>query len=322
VSEFGAAIPKRVQGSKGDPIVGVGVDRYLGPRLATRIAVLSLPVPDSVTYSAEARTLALWIEREWARAGAAFTRRLHSLHSRWEGAVHAIGNGYAILAGPGLYVNRATGIGLDEHVEEQAFSWLEGAAARVGVPPLIETTPFADPNLGRIAETRGYRRSAARAVFAKWTSTPSSSAPPARAEFVEVLDEAGLGRWQEVAAGAFGKATPSTRAAGNAYAATSFAVAEDRLFVATDPDGEDVACCSLSVRDGLATTGGMGVTPTARGRGIQSALIDARVDVARLRGAELAASSTFSEQSRRNLVECGFVHLYDQSAWTRPMGSA
>lgn len=167
--------------------------------------------------SPDDHAIARRIERNWATSAAEFTRTLHSLHTRWDGEVTPLGGGYAILAGPGLYVNRAVGLGLDGPVDEQAFCLLEDASVRVGVHPEIEITPLSDP----------------------------------------------------------------------------------------------------SVRERVATLGGMGVIPSARGHGFQRAMIDARVQLARLQGADLVTSSAVSQVSKNNLHACRFTRLYDQETWTR-----
>ena len=267
--------------------------------------------------SPDDHAIARRIERNWATSAAEFTRTLHSLHTRWDGEVTPLGGGYAILAGPGLYVNRAVGLGLDGPVDEQAFCLLEDASVRVGVHPEIEITPLSDPSVRELAERRGYQLSNVRSVFVRSPESPALSLPESALEVVEVLDEDSLLKWQNVAAAAFSADSDLSRAASDPYATTSFRSSADRLFVALDPVRRPVACAALIVRERVATLGGMGVIPSARGHGFQRAMIDARVQLARLQGADLVTSSAVSQVSKNNLHACRFTRLYDQETWTR-----
>ena len=88
-----------------------------------------------------------------------------------------------------------------------------------------------------------------------------------------VRSAADLASWQEVSALGWGHATAEARRAADAFAVAAHAIDGDGMVIAFDAgDGRPLGCASLTVRDGLATLGGMSTLPAERGRGVQAAL--------------------------------------------------
>ena len=70
------------------------------------------------------------------------------------------------------------------------------------------------------------------------------------------------------------------------------------------------------VQSGLATLYADGTRETARGRGLQSALIRGRIAIAAERGCDLATASTLpGSQSQRNYERAGFRVAYTKIAF-------
>jgi GNAT superfamily N-acetyltransferase len=76
--------------------------------------------------------------------------------------------------------------------------------------------------------------------------------------------------------------------------------------------GDAVAGVGLmSVRNGVAYLMADGVAPAFRGRGLQRALIEARMAAAIAAGCDLAAATTIpGTLSQRNYERCGFRVMY------------
>jgi GNAT superfamily N-acetyltransferase len=90
-----------------------------------------------------------------------------------------------------------------------------------------------------------------------------------------------------------------------------------QLFLAS-VDGEPAGAGILDVRGelGLLTSGS--TRPPARGRGVQQALIDARVIAAAEAGCRWAISgSSFGNSSMRNLQRAGFSTVFVRGIWLR-----
>jgi GNAT superfamily N-acetyltransferase len=76
-------------------------------------------------------------------------------------------------------------------------------------------------------------------------------------------------------------------------------------------DGEPAGGGMLGIVDGVALLSGDGVIPRFRGRGLQKALIWARLALARERGCDVAcAGTTPGTASQRSYETCGFHAAY------------
>ncbi|MFT6398242.1 MAG: GNAT superfamily N-acetyltransferase [Bradymonadia bacterium] len=254
------------------------------------------------------------IEQNWAEQQAAFTLLIAEREPSWGSRVFELAGGYAVLAGKGLFVNRAVGVAMQEEMRAKDFGRLEQASATVGVPSAIEITPLTSPGVIRTARDRGYRPATTRTVFAQNLGWAEST--EAGRFVVRTVDGSELVCWQKLAACAFGATASVARQASDTYAAVSFELQEDQLLIASI-GGEDVACASLTIRGGIATLGGMGTVPEFRRRGAQLALIRVRLALAIDQGCSWATSSAVTDGSKRNLVRAGFEPIYEQVTWVR-----
>jgi GNAT superfamily N-acetyltransferase len=83
-------------------------------------------------------------------------------------------------------------------------------------------------------------------------------------------------------------------------------------------DGRPLGCASMTIRDRVATTGGMSTLPAERGRGVQAALIRFRLHLAAERGCAIGATTAVTGgASERNLQRHGFRPRFEITTWTR-----
>ncbi len=254
------------------------------------------------------------LERNWADQVADFTRRIAAIDPTWGSRVFELAGGHVVLAGKGLFVNRAVGVALHDEMRRRDFERLEHEAGAVGVPSALEITPLTRPGVARMARDRGYRPASKRTVFAQ--NLGWSERRVANGFVIRTIDASELPHWQEIASNAAGATADLARRASDTYAAVSIEMGEDRLLIAS-VDDQDAACASLTIRDGIATLGGMGTAPEFRRRGAQMALLRARLALAIHEGCTWATSSAMSDGSKRNLVRAGFEPLYEQVTWVR-----
>lgn len=132
-----------------------------------------------------------------------------------------------------------------------------------------------------------------------------------------VRSEADLALWQEVSALGWGHATAEARRAADAFAVAAYEIDGAGMVVAFDADdGRPLGCASLTVRDGLATLGGMSTVPAERGRGVQAALVHHRLGAAAERGCRTAASrAVVGGASARNLARHGCRPQFVIETW-------
>ncbi len=264
------------------------------------------------------------IERTWARREVEFAEHFVKVAPEWGTRVLGFADGVAVLAGRGLFVNRAFGMGFEGAVTEADFARLEVEATAMGLPAAVQFGPYADPAVRGLATKRSYGLSGIRSILAlKLEDFEVRSSDEACGFIIEtVKGTSGLDTWRKLAREAFGCTEGVAAMASDLYIETSFALATEIGFIARDTkDGRALGCAALAVtkrvdgeRDGLmATLGAMGTLPTARRLGVQAALIRHRLEVARAMGCDVATTSAnAATTSERNLVRCGFNMLYAQ----------
>jgi GNAT superfamily N-acetyltransferase len=268
------------------------------------------------------------IARTTAENAAAHARVLAEQDPSWGTDVFELAGGRAVLCGPGLYVNRAVAVGLDGPMTDADFELLEARSAAVGVPPAIDVVPTAHSTVAELAGRRGYRlrRFLTTHVLAL---DPTTLAPKAENSPFVIARADGdlLGVWRDVEAAGFGVDHGEERRVNDAFANAAAVVDGQGFVLATDrSDGRPLGCASVTVRDGLATLGGMTTLPAERGRGVQSALIAHRLHLALAAGCDLAVSSTMpASVSERNLHRAGLRPVFETVTLTReppPSGSS
>ena len=87
------------------------------------------------------------ITRTWALDAAAFAETLVEIDPSWGSEVTAVAGGLLVLCGPGMYVNRLMGAGLEAPLSEQDWNVVEARSAAVGVPAAIEITEATRPEV-------------------------------------------------------------------------------------------------------------------------------------------------------------------------------
>ncbi len=249
------------------------------------------------------------VERRWRIEEARFATALARLDPSWGSTSFAVADGVAVLCGPGLFVNRAIGIGIDGRVADEHLQDFEDRAGALGLVPEIEVTEVSEPSLlDRLLE-RGYVVGDVRSTLVRDLCGPLGAEQAATATIeVQPVDRSLLPLWQETAAAALELTTPDARRASDAFTAAAFEVDQPGLLLARAvDDGRVVGCAMLRVGDGLATLGAMSTLAAERRRGVHSQMIDHRISLARSLGCDLAASTAGAgSDSERNLVRHGF----------------
>jgi len=254
----------------------------------------------------------------WAEDAAAFADVLADLDPSWGSETFPLEGGIGVLGGPGMYVNRAMGAGVERGLTDDEWDELERRSAAVGVDASIEITRHSHDDTRRAAETRGYALEEVTSALVL-DAEPEMTAIDAAFEIVPANGDL-LPVWQEASAEGFGPLDPIKRRAHDAYARAAAVVDRERFVIVLDlDDRRPLATASLTVRRGVATLGGMSTVPAERGRGVQSALIRHRIRVARELGCDLVTSTAApNSQSERNLIRHGFRRAFEIEVWTHP----
>ena len=231
----------------------------------------------------------------------------------------ALADGWLAFGGPGAYVNKACGLGLDRPLTDAEMDTLVAFFTSRGVEPRVELCPFAHPSLVAGLAQRGFVLQQFINVLVRKLS-PEDAPPVTPAlpegltlERVDPSDDAAVRRFVEVAESGFlpeGEPVPElfmdlgTRAA-RRPTQDSFVA---RL------GGEVVGAAGCETRDGITALFGTSVKPAFRRQGIQQALIAARLERARERGSHLATiMSSPGIPTERNAARLGFTMAYTRA---------
>ena len=244
-------------------------------------------------------TLARRLERAQALQNECFNRAAG-------GRSLSVGGGFAHRRGEAHPLNQALGL-----IEPLAEPELEAIEAFLGAPTVLELSPGADPSLWPLLARRGYRLHTFQQLWVRSLEGPlpgvDGTVRPAESDeartFNRVVAAGFLERddWREL--------TPPFEVSLEVQGAWGFLA-----FVGGEPAGGGV----LGVVDGVALLSGDGVLPRFRGRGLQKALIAARLAFARGRGCDLACASTApGTASQRSYEACGFRAAYPKVEMAR-----
>ncbi|MGW3958811.1 GNAT family N-acetyltransferase [Amycolatopsis sp. NPDC005003] len=242
---------------------------------------------------AEVQFLADCCRAARARLGTGFTRPL--------------AGGVATFAEAGSPFNKIAGLGfagLPEGLEE-----VEEAFAELGAPVQVELSQLADSAVGAFLTARGYRLESYENVLGRRVGDGEFPAG------VRVCRDEELETWlsavAEASAVADEQGLPSHEDFPRDLLVNALRdMAGVRRYLATR-DGEFAGGASFRVTDGIAQFSGAATLPAHRRRGVQTALLRARLAAAAEAGCDLAVVTTQpGSKSHQNAQRQGFDLLY------------
>lgn len=261
----------------------------------------------------------LRVLRVWAADAAAFAEVLAEQDPSWGAETFPSADGHVALCGSGMYVNAAIGVGLERPLSRSEWTKLEERSAAVGVEPSVEVSPATLEGVRDQLAMRGYQHSGTRLALSRAVGTADAVHSSDPAFVIEPANGALLPMWQAVSLEGWGHVTPDAVASSNAFARAAAVVDEDRTLLVSDVDGSrPIGCASLTVRDAVATLGGMSTVPSERGRGVQSALIAHRLRLAFELGCDIVTSTVVpGGTSERNLLRQRFEPWFVLDTYTK-----
>ena len=229
------------------------------------------------------------------------------------------------LGEPGAPFNKVVGLGFGGVPTAAEFEAVERAYAERGSPTPVELSTLADPRIAELLAARGYRAVAFEDVLGRTLGHPAGQAP-ADIE-VRPASEHELDAWVDVVVQGFahpdGEGVPSPEEFPRevvARAERDFAAAGVTPYLAV-LDGHIAGGGSMRVTDGVAQLTGAATAPADRRRGVQGALLAARLHDAEAAGADIAVVTTApGSLSQRNVQRRGFHLLYTRAILVRAAG--
>jgi GNAT superfamily N-acetyltransferase len=244
----------------------------------------------------------LWNSQEHIRTQA-------QLYPETEAVTRPIGGGLAVFAGVKSPLSGLYGLGLWEPVtpahldEAEAFFHARGLdmAMEVGI------CPFADLSVVRLLVERGYVIHDFMNTYALEVSKLEFEPHLPSGATLRIADVSEARLWFETTESNRDWAEPD---------GVSFMVirtmqkANSQLFLVW-MDGKPVSAGAMDIHDGVASFIAGQTLPAFRGRGLQTALLQARLSAAKIAGCNLALThSRPGNTSQRNILRAGFQLVY------------
>tara|TARA_R110002095_G_scaffold47452_4_gene42312 strand:- start:533 stop:1366 length:834 start_codon:yes stop_codon:yes gene_type:complete len=253
------------------------------------------------------------LARDWSRATTARRPELDVQAMEFAGGV-------ACYAGPDAPMNKVIGLGFEGVPDEAQLTAVESMYRERSCPIQIEVASLADPEVHASLTQRGYTLRSFENILGFRLGEAS---PVAHIEGIEiVLDEpSGLPAWLDTIVTGF--ISPDTQGAGGAEDFQRDVLEEIihdmasadgfRRYIARR-HGQLAAAGTMRVAHGVAHMCGASTLPEHRRRGLQTALVSARLADAKAEGAEIAVMTTQpGSKSQQNAQKQGFQLLYTRA---------
>jgi GNAT superfamily N-acetyltransferase len=235
------------------------------------------------------------------------------------GFVIPVAGGVASFAGAGSPFSKVAGLGFGGVPDTAALEKIERAFAACGSPAQIELAHLADPQIGALLTGRGYQLASFENVLGLAVDGAPERITPAGIE-IRPSGDAEFESWLDAQIEAV--ARPDTQGVPSheefpreviAQAERDLATAGVTRYAALR-DGVMAAGGSMRVTGGIAQLTGAATAPGHRRRGIQSALLAARLADAASAGCDIAVVTTQpGSRSHQNVQRLGFDLLYTRA---------
>jgi GNAT superfamily N-acetyltransferase len=264
--------------------------------------------------------LALRIERAEAEFMAACAVAAKARGADPRGFTMRVGGGVANFVEAGSPFNKVAGLGF-AGVPDAVLDEIEQAFAAVGCPVEVEVSSLGDAALGVCLTERGYRLVSFENVLGRLLSDV-----PTYPSDVRPSPDDELPTWLDVVVEAFLHADVEGVTAHEQFSRTTLETAErDQVTTAGTVrylawrEGMPVGGAAFrAADDGIAQFIGAATLPAHRRRGVQTALLTARLADARAAGCELAVVTTRpGSRSQHNVQRAGFQLLYSRAVLIR-----
>lgn len=235
-------------------------------------------------------------------------------------SVTALHGGAAVLARAGSPINKIIGAGFDTTLDERTLDAIEADWRARGEPVRVELSTLALPAVGEQLGARGYRLLGFENVLVRAITGADAAVAPLR---TVAQDHPA---WQRLLVDGFaspdGTGVPVDDFSREVIdqVMSDFAGADGLQRYVAILDDQPVGAATMRVDDGVALLCGATTLPPARRRGVQAALLAARLRDASAAGCEYAAVTTApGSRSQHNALRQGFHLAYARAILVLPL---
>lgn len=231
--------------------------------------------------------------------------------------------GIASFTGEGSPLNKVAGLGFVGPLDEAELDAVEKAYAERGSPVQVELSCLAEPSIGALLTRRGYTLRGFENVLGR--GLPVERAPMPEGVVVSASAAEELSAWLDVVVTGFASPDAQGVPSHESYPRQTLervmgdlAEADGFVRYLARRDGELAGGASLRIFDGVAQLCGAATLPGHRRRGVQSALLAARLEIAGGAGCDVAVVTTLpGSRSQENVQRQGFALLYTRAILVR-----
>jgi GNAT superfamily N-acetyltransferase len=234
-----------------------------------------------------------------------------------------LAGGVATFAGEGSPLNKVAGLGFAGPLDENDLDAVERAFAERGSPVQAEVSCLGDPAVGALLTRRGYTLQGFENVLGR--ALPVGPAPLPAGVAIAPSPEGELCEWLDVVVTGFASPDAQGVASHESFPREALegvmgdlAAAEGFVRYLARRDGAVAGGASLRIYEGVAQLCGAATLPGHRRKGVQSALLAARLEMAGRAGCDVAVVTTQpGSKSQENVQRQGFELLYTRAVLVR-----
>ncbi|MET7745514.1 GNAT family N-acetyltransferase [Streptomyces sp. NPDC005385] len=264
--------------------------------------------------------LAERIERVEAQLIAKGSEAARNRRADLAGFVIPVAGGVACFAEEGSPLNKVAGLGFGGVPSVTALDEIERAFTTCGAPVQVELAHLVDPAIGALLTERGYRLTSFENVLGLSLEGEQEQVTPSGVEVRPSGDDE-FEPWLDVVADGFAhpdmQGMPSHEEFPReviAQAVRDLAEAAGVMRYVALREGAIVGGASFRMTEGVAQLTGAATAPGHRRRGVQTALLTARLAAATAAGCDVAVITTQpGSKSQQNAQRQGFDLLYTRA---------
>jgi len=223
------------------------------------------------------------------------------------------GGAFAVFDAVGSPITQTFGLGIFEELSTASLDIIERFFHDRGAEVAHEVSPFAGVAALDLLCVRQYRPFELSNVMVRTVEKPAAQDPGNIRVRLIGPEETQL--WTQISAEGWAHEHPELKDFVLQFGAISSARQQSFCFIA-EVDGQPGAAGVLSIHEGVALFGGSATIPNLRRRGLQSALLEHRMDFAFDHGCDLAMMvAEVGSNSQRNTERKGFHIAYTRTKW-------
>ncbi|HEY5946834.1 MAG TPA: GNAT family N-acetyltransferase [Kofleriaceae bacterium] len=243
--------------------------------------------------------------------------------------IEPVGGGVAAYAGPSSPMNKMIGVGFDGVPPEGRLQEIENLFAERNEALQAEISTLADPAFAAELTKRGYVLRNFENVSARSIVAADRELPNPDGIRIDLMTTTNAGEWVDAAVTGFLHADGEGVQADELpprdeldRALRPFAVADGLRRYCAWIDGQLAGVASLRIDDGVAQLCGATTLPAFRRRGVQAALLRARLADAARTDCDIAVLTTQpGSTSQNNSHRQGFALLYARALLVKPVAA-